>query len=753
MTQCTAHTDYDQAGLSGGKSAIRPSTSLWTLSPSKGNSQFAIIIIATFMAMTCTASAMEVSQSGTKLVVMGDNFRYVWDTRRGGELASVEQRALPGGWWLRGNPAQANGSWQRVNSTFAWKSLDTIPALSFSPNRGAYFSGQGVVAYANADRSSTLKIIRQSKDELVFETQSNPKILENQRLPIPWKVKQEVTVLDSGMVITRIGIEMPENEVYELDWASMSVNLDDMLYKEPNPKWAATFNFGWAFPGEGRITYGNEVLLQGLRHLPLDIDIKAENAKLTNKPLLYGCANYDLTHLKDSAVNAFAECCLEEALSLVNTREDFGSHFMIRPQSGMSPVLPAAGSMRDRPSFGFSWNLFDGKTRGLNERLTYRNTLVFAVGERKRSNLPSAGADNRNNLLGARIYYARDKAVTADEVKAMAAEGCDTLILGPWHRADSAAAAGAIAAAHDAQMRVGLVVDTKDLRQLLSDTTWAKSLMKDRDGLLVLSADFLSNSIPQEEFDIPAADGQPPRKVSFKQDGDNRVNAASFAICMRALRQIVGPRGFLIGQVSPGGSNLLSLAEFDLQACENAPFQFSGSDDDRMIGRNKGSAGFAPIMDTMTQEAVSAAAIFGDTPIMLYPAKDTRHRQWWQIANALPKGGFVMESDLLAAERRFTTSSPQVHGTLFDGGDGKAVLLLASQKAESAKVKLTLTDAKVKAVDAAAGNIQDVSLTDGSFDAGAMEPGQVKVFQVEYAPPKAAPATAASAPAGKEAGK
>ena len=96
MTQCTAHTDYDQAGLSGGKFAIR-------------SSQFAIII-ATLMAMTCTASAMEVSQSGTKLIVMGDNFRYVWDTRRGGELSSVEQRALPGGWWLRGNPAQANGS-------------------------------------------------------------------------------------------------------------------------------------------------------------------------------------------------------------------------------------------------------------------------------------------------------------------------------------------------------------------------------------------------------------------------------------------------------------------------------------------------------------------------------------------------------------------------------------------------------------------------------------------------------------------
>jgi hypothetical protein len=159
-----------------------------------------------------------------------------------------------------------------------------------------------------------------------------------------------------------------------------------------------------------------------MNHLPLDIDVKLEQNVRTGKPILFAAAGYDLTHVQGSGASGFAECCLEEARSLTGTKDDFGSMALIRPGSVMSPVPTYAGSMRPNVCFSVNWNLFDGKTAGLNEPLTWRNTLSFAVGGRKRSSRPDAAADDRNVLLAACVYYARDRLPTAEEVKAMAEE-------------------------------------------------------------------------------------------------------------------------------------------------------------------------------------------------------------------------------------------------------------------------------------------------------------------------------------------
>ena len=103
--------------------------------------------------------ALEVVRQGPELHVRGANFRYTWDTRRGGELAVVSQPGLPqGGWWSLGTVRHPVDAFQRVNSSFAWKLLDTIPALSFSSQRGAYFSLEWKIAYNSADRESTLTV-------------------------------------------------------------------------------------------------------------------------------------------------------------------------------------------------------------------------------------------------------------------------------------------------------------------------------------------------------------------------------------------------------------------------------------------------------------------------------------------------------------------------------------------------------------------------------------------------------------------
>src|ERR1035437_5360491 len=99
------------------------------------------------MAACSTAAAMDVVERGGRLIVTGANFRYTWDTRRGGELAVVEQQSGgPEGWWTRGGPRQpitgpaANAeagsgrnraaresfTRRRGNSPFGWQALGTI---------------------------------------------------------------------------------------------------------------------------------------------------------------------------------------------------------------------------------------------------------------------------------------------------------------------------------------------------------------------------------------------------------------------------------------------------------------------------------------------------------------------------------------------------------------------------------------------------------------------------------------------------
>jgi hypothetical protein len=84
-----------------------------------------------------------------------------------------------------------------------------------------------------------------------------------------------------------------------------------------------------------------------------------------------------------------------------------------------------------------------------------------------------------------------------------------------------------------------------------------------------------------------------------------------------------------------------------------------------------------------------------------------------------------VESDLLPAERRFTSSSPNVHGTLFDGGDGRMALMLAAEKADAASITLALPGAKIVASDG-----KNVPVNDGKFDAGSFAPWQVKTFEI-----------------------
>jgi hypothetical protein len=86
-----------------------------------------------------------------------------------------------------------------------------------------------------------------------------------------------------------------------------------------------------------------------------------------------------------------------------------------------------------------------------------------------------------------------------------------------------------------------------------------------------------------------------------------------------------------------------------------------------------------------------------------------------RLETLLPKGRQrrLEAVDLLPVERRFTTSLPAIHGSLFDGGNGQATLILTSGKADAAKITLDIKNATVKSSDGAA-----ITLTNNTFDAG-----------------------------------
>ena len=194
---------------------------------------------------------------------------------------------------------------------------------------------------------------------------------------------------------------------------------------------------------------------------------------------------------------------------------------------------------------------------------------------------------------------------------------------------------------------------------------------------------------------------------------------------MRALRGLVGRGGFLVGEPGPLGASLLSLGDCDLFASEDIKGFRWASPPEHSYRRHRGGAGFAPVTDSLGADFAALAAVYGDTPLVLWPGKDKKHLDLWKLYQRLPAKGCRIESDLLPIERRFTATGG-VHGSLFDGGDGKLILILAAGEAkDAAKVTLSMPVAGVKAADGGS-----VAIAENAFDAGAFEPWQVKLFEV-----------------------
>jgi hypothetical protein len=181
------------------------------------------------------------------------------------------------------------------------------------------------------------------------------------------------------------------------------------------------------------------------------------------------------------------------------------------------------------------------------------------------------------------------------------------------------------------------------------------------------------------------------------------------------------------------GPTLLGLAESDLHAAGKYDAYRWDSPQARCFRRFKSGAGFAPVLDTMSPDQIALAAMYADTPILVWPPRDKNHCSWWQLCKRLPAQGCRVESDLLAGERRFVTTSPNVHGTLFDSGTGQMVLLLAAEKADAAKVALSIPGLRPSALSVKSLDGQPLPIAPGDtpeFDAGPFIAWQVKGFEI-----------------------
>jgi hypothetical protein len=238
-------------------------------------------------------------------------------------------------------------------------------------------------------------------------------------------------------------------------------------------------------------------------------------------------------------------------------------------QAILEEKKPLAGVAEFRSATGrFTWSLSDGKT-AIRGPIRYHNRFCLALGS-------GAIGWRRTNLVGQRVYHwinlvkksERGKWYpTKGQIDKMADHHATILVLhqnwllhGGWNNdphadyrvaSDENALRRTIAHAHSRGMRVGLYCRGSE-RYSVESGFFAKYCQRDWDGLYV---DWNSpHCIANHEHAYPANAAIQDRHISV--DG-SCLPAREYFLFLRRLREIVGPRGFLIGHQGIGAAGVL----------------------------------------------------------------------------------------------------------------------------------------------------------------------------------------------------
>ncbi|HUU43884.1 MAG TPA: alpha-amylase family protein, partial [Planctomycetota bacterium] len=521
----------------------------------------AVLLLST--GVLCAQITKELTKEN-ELVLSTPAWKLVFNGERGGELNQV---LLFDG-----------DRFHRVNSTFAFKSLDTIPALSFTNTKDSYYSGKWDIYYANEGRKCEFKVLKETPGEIHFRVSNRPRVMENGKEG-PFVVTYTWHVYDVGVVFCDFEIALPTKEdIFELAWSLMGMHVEDYMFKEKHQ--GKVSKFVWNYGLLDQTTEGGRwgaPVMSSTKAQPLDIDFSRDTQPRLLGFVPYGSATFNLDHLADTSYTNAMEIVWETAKALVgDDLEDFGTHFKFR-QSGLSPPPTWMGSDRNPPTFSFEWNLYHGANVDLEGPFKYENRFGMGFTVQRTTGNAAAHPVLKNRLQGARIYHwvnaAKNGAAwypSTDDVAKMSAAGADVLILGEgWRTPGTYKSASAddlkrvVEAAHERNMRVALTLRGEDYYVLERDTSWFTDVLKrDFDGIYVIHPGFLYTPTNANAFPVKIAG----EDVTARMPDRNHVDAYANFLWSKKLRNLVGPDGFLIGETHPLLPTRIGLAYFDAYA-------------------------------------------------------------------------------------------------------------------------------------------------------------------------------------------
>jgi hypothetical protein len=360
--------------------------------------------------------------------------------------------------------------------------------------------------------------------------------------------------------------------------------------------------------------------------------------------------------------------------------------------------------------------------------MTYTNRFGYAFTVQRNTGRAGAHPVLRNRLQCARIYHWVNAGESGPDwypadaaVAKMAANGADVLILGEgWRKPGKYEAASeadlkrVIAAAHEAQMRVGLTMRGEDYYTLERDTSWITDyLRKDFDGIYVIHPGFLYKPTNPNAF--PAKVTDDAVTVTATGQSANHVDAYATFLWSKKLRELVGPNGFLIGETAPLMPTRIGLAYFDAYAPADIQ-QLSGVLDHSVYVRSATGNGSCPKAGigrlARGSRPRAFAAAYGDAPQVMLGAKpgdptdpaDSENQAFvnlWKLYQLADLQNASRHDTVSRADKVFALDTGNVSGTLYRVSNDEMVFICANLG--------PTTDAKVTL------NFQKLAMKSGNF--------------------------------------
>ena len=676
-------------------------------------------------------------------------WKMTFNGERGGELNKVE--------------LFDGAKFYRVNSTFAFKSLDTIPALSFASTRDSYYSGKWDVFYANEARGCKFEVLKEAPGEIHFKVSGKPRVMENGKVG-PWVVTYTWHVYEVGVVFCDFEISLPtKDDTFELAWSLMGMHVEDYAFKEMHQGKAAKFTWNWALldqtTDKGR---WQKPVMSAQEAQPLDIDFgRGGEPDLLNQWIPYGSATFNLDHDPATSFTNAMEIVWEDAKPLITTDlANFGTHFKFR-QSGLSPPPTWMGSDRNPPTFSFEWNLYHGPNVDLVGPIDYKNRFGLGFTTPRVTGNPSAHPVLKNRVQAARIYHWINAGKSGaawypsnEDVDKMAQAGANVLILGNgWRKPNTYESASAddlkrVAAACRAKgFRVALAMRGEDYPMLERDTAWfTDALRKDVDGLYVVHPGFLYSPTNPNAYPVKIAG----EEIAALGSGKNHIDAWANFLWSKKLRNLVGPNGFLVGETDPLGPTRIALAYFDAYA--PAIGILASTPDSAVPARYRTGNGCAPrasnVRNDRGNRAFAFSAAYGDSPQVMLGEKpgdptdpadpvNLAFANLWKIYRVANIESAAAYNTVSTAAKVFKLDTSNLCGTLYRVGEDEMLLVFANiGPTTNAKVQVDFAKLGMKP-GAFAGKVMRVSSRnewseDGTVSArdGAFETGEMGRFDV-----------------------